>query len=272
MRTFATTIICCGLLLAPAAVLADGAYPGEYAGKAKGASVSVTVNADVKASVAYSVKSECGRTSGRIALGGMRNGAFGGKRVSKGPKGTLRTTLVKLRGANGGETLAAKITDSLRGGDSPLDGCKATRKVSAKLGKTEALVPTRDAGHYAGASADGHAISFDLVEDTGGKARIENMAVDVLADCIDGRDEREVEFPFTVRLTGISGSVKSDGTVEIFQSIGEDVENEIYGEVGGGAATLDVAVLGLYGLDGLLTPLGLFECESWGEEYAATRQ
>lgn len=269
VKTIAT-ITCLGALALAAASQGAPVYSGKYSGKSRGARVGISVSNDLKANVRYALKTECGRTKGSIDLGGARNGAFSGRRVSRGPQGTIRKTVIKLVVAADGEALAARVDDSLKGGDSKLSGCKARRKLTAKLGKTDAFVASRDAGHYVGTSSGGRPISFDVIV-ADGKARIENLSADILADCVDDSAIEPSEVPMVVHLAGLSGSVKADGEFYIVHAPDEDTDNDVFGKIGGGGATLEGAVSGLFGPDGLSNPAGPFSCDSWGETFKAAR-
>ena len=112
-------------------------------------------------------------------------------------------------------------------------------------GKDRGVRPRASRGHYVGGSAGGRA---------------------------------SIEFPFTVRLGGLSTLVQPDGTFEIAELLAADedgdqeVGNEVHGEVGGGAAKLEVSIFGVFDRLGIVNPLGLLACESWGEDYEARRQ
>jgi hypothetical protein len=130
-------------------------------------------------------------------------------------------------------------------------------------------VPTRDTGHYSGTAANGLPISFDVIEE-GGEVRIENLAVDVQADCYALEDDVE-DFQMVTHVTGMSGRLDEDGSFYIDYAPDEDTEYEFDGEVADGAAEVDVVIGGSFDASGNPSPLGPFYCDSWGDLYEASR-
>ena len=80
------------------AAFAAGAetYLGSYGGSARGVNATLQVAASGEATLAYSLKTSCGRTRGKITLG-KSGSALAGKRLSRGPRASLRTIKVKLQ-------------------------------------------------------------------------------------------------------------------------------------------------------------------------------
>jgi hypothetical protein len=267
-------LVLSGLLGASAAAArgGPGPYPGDYAGKGEGLKVEVRVNDAGDGSLSYAMRTGCANARGKVDLRVAKNGRVDGKRVSAGPHRSIRKVSVRAAPAGGGTVLqgAIRLAVSASGSGS----CHAKRPFEARLDKTDALLPRSDEGHYTGSSEDedGLPISFDIVGETeSGRAKITNIAVDVMARCID-----LVEFddflPRVVHLSGIRGWVDEDG--EIYAETLEEVsqsEWNVFGELGNGVARVEVWMDGMFGPDGVPDPLGDFYCENDEPIYTAER-
>ena len=264
-------VICCALLALAlgASAAAAGLYPGEYSAKSKGLSVKLDVGDSGGGTLAYSMKTKCGKNKGKLQL--KKSGAgLKGRRVSRGPESTLRTTLARIALSADGAHVVGTIKDFLKGGDSALAGCHAKRSFSANIGQSSAFVPSRDEGHYTGTGPNGNPISFDVVVKDGA-AEIEHLAVDVTADCFDESDEEADDGQKVTHITGMSGRVGKDGTFYIDYTPDDDTEYEFDGELGGGKADVDVVIGGYFDVNGNPDPSGQYACDSWGDLYTAER-
>lgn len=261
-------VICVALLalLLGSALASADVYPGSYDAKAKGLTVKLDVG-DRASSIAYAMKSECGASKSKIELSKAGAG-LKGHRVSRGPESTLRTAVAKVALSGDGKQLVGTIKESLKGGDSELSGCHAKRSFSVGVEQADGFVPTRDLGHYSGTAKNGLPISFDVVTE-GDDVQIENLAVDVQADCYDDSDPDADEFSTTTHITGMSGEVDKDGTFYIDYAPDDDTEYEFDGELADGAAKVDVIVGGLFDAAGNPSATGPYACDSWGDLYAA---
>ncbi len=264
--------VICGALLAlalGASVAAADLYPGSYNARAKGVSVKLDIGQSGGGSLAYSMKTACGKSKGKLEL--SKSGAeLKGRRVSRGPEATLRTTVAKVALNGGGSEVVGTIKESLKGGDSELAGCRAKRAFSASVEQADGFVPSRDDGHYSGTGPNGLPISFDIVS-VDDNARVEDLAVDVTADCFDESAEDAVDIPMVTHITGMSGRVAKDGTFYIEYAPDEDTEYEFDGELSDGAADVDVIIGGNFDANGNPNSAGPFTCDSWGDIYDARR-
>jgi len=252
-------------LIAPAAI-AD-LYPGSYSARSKGVSVKLDVGPSGGGSLAYAMKTECGKSKGRLEL--KRSGAgLKGRRVSRGPENTLRTTVAKVTLSGDGSEVLGTIRDSLRGGGGELAGCHAKRSFSTSAEQAEGFVPSRDLGRYVGTGPNGNPISFDVVA-YGQDIRIENLAVDVTAECFDEVTGDDSEI--VTHVTGISGRVAKDGTFWISYTPDDDTEHDFEGEIADGKAELDVMIGGYFDAAGIPNAAGPFACDSFGDPYSAAR-
>ncbi len=271
MRLTAALVLS-GLLSASGAAArgGPGPYPGDYAGKGEGLKVQVRVNGAGAGSLSYSMRTDCAKARGKVELRVAKNGAVKGKRVSAGPHRSLRKVIVRAAPARDGTVLegAIRLAVSASGSGS----CHAKRPFEARLDKTGALPPASDEGHYTGSSEDSLPISFDIVGETeSGRAKITDIAVDVMARCID-LVELDDFMPRVVHLSGIDGWVNEDG--EIYAEELEEVsqsEWNVFGEVSNGVARVEVWMDGMFGPNGLPDPLGDLYCENDEPIYTATR-
>lgn len=264
-------VICasiCALALGASVASAD-VYPGNYSAKAAGISAKLEIGKSGGGSLAYAMKTACGKSRGKIAL--KKSGAgLKGRKLSRGPESTLRTTIAKVALSGDGTALVGTVKELLQGGDSELRGCKAKRSFSAGVEQADGFVPTRDLGHYAGAAENGLAISFDVVE-SGDDVQVENLAVDVQADCFDPSADEATDFPLVTHITDMSGRVDDDGTFFISHTPDDDTEYEFDGTIADGEASVDVIVGGAFDAAGNPSSAGPYFCDSWGDVYDATR-
>lgn len=264
-------VICaslCALLLGVAVAGAE-VYPGDYAAKGKGVSAQLDVGASGGAKLAYAMKSACGRSKGTLELS-KAGGGLGGRRVSRGPHGTLRTTTAKVALSGDGSEVVGTIRESLEGGDSELDGCRAKRSFSADADQAEGFVPSHDGGHYAGNGPNDNPIDFDVVSD-GKEAQVENLSVDVTADCVSADDPEAPETQMVTHISGMSGRVAKDGTFYIDYAPDDDTEYAFDGTIGDGESDVDVIIGGYFDDAGNPDPAGSWACDSWGDLYSASR-
>ena len=260
----------CGALLAlglGGSVAAADLYPGEYSAKARGVSVDLEVGQTGGGSLAYAMKTPCGKSRGKLTLTKSGSG-LKGRRVTRGPASTLRTTIAKVALSDDATQVVGTIKESLTGGDSELAGCRAKRSFSADVGAAEGFVPSRDAGHYTGDGPNGNPISFDVISD-GDAVRVENLAVDVTADCFD--EAAGGERTMVTHVTGMSGRVAKDGSFYISYAPDDDTEYEFDGKLADGAAVVDVIIGGRFDAAGNPSAAGPFACDSWGDLYRAQR-
>ena len=260
----------CGALLAlglGGSVAAADLYPGKYSAKAKGVSVNLDVGQTGGGSLAYAMKTACGKSKGKLTLTKSGPG-LKGRRVTRGPESTLRTTVAKVALSGDGTQVVGTIKEALTGGDSELAGCRAKRSFSADVDKAEGFVPSRDSGHYTGVGPNGNPISFDVVSDGDG-VRVENLAVDVTADCFD--EDAGGASSMVTHVTGMSGRVGKDGSFYISYAPDDDTEYEFDGELADGAADVDVMIGGSFDAAGHPSAAGPFACDSWGDLYRAER-
>jgi len=262
--------VICGALLAlglGGSLATADLYSGEYSAKAKGLSVKLDVGQTGGGSLTYAMKTACGKSKGKLELSKSGPG-LKGRRVTRGPESTLRTTVAKVA-LNGDATqVVGTIKETLTGGDSELAGCHAKRSFSAGVDQAEGFVPSRDVGHYTGTGPNGNRISFDVVSD-GDAVRVENLAADVTAECFDETDGTESSL--VAHITGMSGRVAKDGTFYISYAPDDDTEYEFDGELADGAADVDVIIGGLFDASGNPSAAGPLACDSWGDLYSARR-
>lgn len=262
------------LALASAASGAD-LVPGSYSAKAPGISATVTVERDGDATLRYSMKSECGKTQGKMDL--KNAGAnLKGKRVSRGPNSSLRTTSAKLNVSGDGLQIAGTLKDGLSGGSAKAANCSAKKKFSAKRPADQVFVPARDGGHYEGVGDDGYAISFDVARDPASDGYLlTNLSVDIVADCSAESDIFGNEFQLVTHLRpapGFEGKISSTGDVEFDYEPDEFTLYSIYGSLAGGAAELEAEVSGYFDREGYPDVEGDMDCDSFGATYSATQQ
>jgi hypothetical protein len=264
-----TGMLLCGLVAAAiAGARGTDPYPGTYADKGKGVKVTLTVNDRGDGSLRYSMRSDCGKSQGKVDLGAPKNGGFAGKRVSAGPHRSIRRVTVRAATSRDGATLKGTVAETTTA-TAHAKTCEAKRKFEAELGKAQAFVPPRDEGHYAGAGEDGLPISFDVVGDAGsGDAFIANLDVDVAGDCIDV-DSWE-ELVKVVHLSDLEASIDASGDI-----YGEWVEGdnlfEVFGELRDGVARLEIWIDAFFTPAGLSDPIADLYCENEGAEYVARR-
>ncbi len=249
------------------ATAAADVYPGSYAAKGKGVTAKLEVAESGGGRLAYAIKSACGKSKGKVELSKSGTG-LKGRRVGRGPEGTLQTTVAKVALSGAGDQVAGSIKESFRGGDSDLAGCEAKRTFTADVDQAEGFVPTRDAGHYAGAAANGLPISFDVVDD-GGNLRVENLAVDAEEDCLDESDPDADDVSMTGHVAGMSGRVAKDGSFFIDYAPDDDTDYTFEGAIADGKAEVDVMLDGYFDALGYPNPAGPFYCEGWGDLYKA---
>ena len=264
-------VVALAALLVPSGVLAAESIPGTYPGAAKGVRATVTISNDHEATISYALKTACGRTTGKLALGEAKNGAFKGKRISRGPQSSIRQTIVKLRVAADGEALDGKLVDSLKGGDSRLSGCHGKRRFVAKLGQTDAFVPSGAAGHYEGTNALGRPVSFDVVERPGSGLRVENLLIDVDGLCTTLEDD-ELEVIRTAHLSFASAEIAPDGSFDIVQAPDDYNEFAVSGKIADGRAKVRGSISGDFTDAGLPDLLGDWNCDGADDSYAAIQQ
>lgn len=257
-----------GLALAPATTAAAASDPpaGTYAGTLTGGEASLVVRSNMHAKLRFALRTKCGSSHGKVALE-LRDGRFTGRRVTG-----AQTTVVKGRFVAGG----TKARGSLRqiAGRNASGGCRAgagqLRFSLARRGGSQA--GDAATGHYAGSGATGLPISFDLVPGDGNRMQIENFAVDVLADCWGDSDHDGVDDTLVVHARDFSGGVEEDGSFDIDWSPDDNTELEFDGTIADGQAMIEATVGGNFDADGTPDPAGPRQCDSWGDEYLATRQ
>jgi hypothetical protein len=252
------------VLLSVALAAAD-VYPGRYDARGRGVKAMLDVGNNGGATLDYAMKTACGRSGGRIEL--EKSGAgLEGRRVTRGPGSSLRTSVAKVALSPGGEQVVGKIRESLSGGK--LAGCHAKRGFTAGVGQVDGFVPPRDAGHYSGAAGNGMPISFDVVADG---TRVESIAVDVRAECYDESDPLGDDFAMTVHVSGMSARVADDGGFYIDYAPDENTEYEFDGTVADEEAVVEVAISGYFDASGNPSSTGRYACDSWGDRYRAAR-
>ncbi len=271
MKAALCIVVASAALLLPSGVLAAEPIPGTYAGAAKGVRATVAISNDHEATISYALKTACGRTKGRIALGQAKSGAFKGKRISRGPQSSIRQTIVKLKVAADGEVLGGKLVDSLKGGDSKLSGCHGKRPFVARLGETDAFVPSRAAGHYEGTNADGRPVGFDVVDRSGSGLRVENLLIDVDGLCTTLEDD-ELEVARTAHLSFATAEIAPDGRFDIVQAPDDYNEFTVSGKIADGRAELRGSISGDFTDAGIPDLLGDWNCDGADDSYAAIQQ
>lgn len=257
-------------IVAAAAPAAATVYPGHYDAKGKAIKAKLEVGQSGGSTLAYAMRSACGRSRGKVEL--SKSGAgLKGRRVSRGPESSVRTTVAKVALSRSGEQVVGTIKESLGGGGGKLAGCRAKRTFTADVDQADGFVPTRDAGHYSGTAANGLPIGFDVVA-TGESVRVENLAVDVQADCFDATDPAGEELSMTTHIAGMSGRVASDGTFYIDYAPDDETEYEFDGALADAEAKVDVVIGGYFDAAGNPSASGPYYCDSWGDLYDAGRE
>ena len=254
-------------LVAAAPGLAAGqpASGTTYKGTVKGGSVVLKVKPHKRARLSYALKSKCGKAHGTVSLK-IKNGRLestGRSRTADAASGRFTKGGTKVKGVIDRPTTARRTGAR---------ACKlGPRHFAAKLSlgalAGSSLVPS-DFGHYSGANGAGRQVSFDVVNGPDGPA-IANFAVDVDTECWGDYDGDGLDDNLLAHVTGFSGKIDDDGDYDIYYAPDEDTEFEFDGTISGGATAVDVLVGGHFNSDGTPNLVGLFECDSWGDTYAA---
>lgn len=251
----------------PAQAASQPAAGTIYKGTVKGGSVVLKVKPHKRARLSYALKSKCGKAHGTVSLKikGSRFQSTGRSRTADAASGRFTKGGTKVKGVIDRPTTAHR-----RGARA----CKlGPRHFAAKLslgaGGASSLLPS-DFGHYSGTNATGRQVSFDVVNGPLGPV-IANFAVDVDTECWGDYDGDGRSDNLLTHITGFSGKIATDGSYDIYYAPDEDTEFEFDGTIAHGATAVDVTVGGHFNPDGTPNLVGPYECDSWGDTYAAAR-
>lgn len=264
------------MFIAAACVAAPVAYAsggkglsaGDYAGNGSKVKATVAVDGSGDARVRYSLKGSCGAVNGSLSLRSTPGGALRGKRVSAG-----KSTVVRVSPRGGTELSGSIRYVATSGNGDRAKTCKAHRTFTAVLDADSPAAIQSMTGHYEGKGNDGgRPISFDVAYDRSqGSLEVRNMSFETDTECWDDLNGDGEDDALVAKISGLSAEVDSYGGFEIDYEPADDTEFYVEGTLEDGEADLYVEVGGYFAADG--TPLdgGPFECDSWGENYAASR-
>ena len=253
------------LAAAGPAQAAGNPAPGTYKGGVKGGSVVLKVKPGKQARLSYALKSKCGKAHGTVSLK-LKHGRFhsaGRSRTADAASGRFVGGGAKAKGVIDRPAMARRVGPH---------ACKLgrrhfTAKLVAKGGAGSSLLPS-DFGHYSGANATGRRVSFDVVNGPDGPA-IANFAVDVDTECWGDYNGDGLDDNLLVHVTGFGGEIDEDGSYDIYYAPDDDTEFEFDGTIANGQTAVDVLAGGHFNPDGIPNLVGTFECDSWGDTYAA---
>lgn len=256
-----------GLIAAPVAQAKSvELIPGDYDGKGQGIKAVVSVDDFGDGAIDFSLKASCGNVRGSLELDAAPNGALKGRK-DKGSK----STVVRIS-PDATDALSGTVRYSQDPGKND-DGCKGKRSFTAELDADSSETVKSLAGHYSGAGDDGGLpIDFTVVYDrAAGGLEVRNMSFQTDTECWDDYDGDGEDDDLVARVSGLSGEVDSDGYFEIDYMPDDDNELYVDGTIEDGEAELYVEVGGYFAPDGTSQIGGPFECDSWGEDYFATK-
>lgn len=261
----AAAALATGCLLAPAAQAGGGELlAGDYVGKGKGIKATVAVDGAGDGVARYAIRTGCGAARGSLTLRASASGVLKGKRTSGN-----RTVSARL--APGRSSAAA--SGWIRYAAAGAEPCKEKRSFDASFDLAGSPLVDQLSGHYAGVGEDGGLpISFDVGYDKGeGALVVRGLSFETETECWNDGDGDGVDDSLVARVAGLGGEVDPDGYFEIAYTPDEDSEFYVEGILDGGDADLYVEVGGFFADDG--TPLtgGPLECDSWGEDYFASK-
>lgn len=253
LLAFAATLSTGFLLAAPAQ--ADDLLPGDYAGKANGIKATITVDDSGDGEARFSMKTSCGNVRGSVELTDLR-----GKRVAGKKTTSVKVTQSRREGVVSGTVRYAETSE---------EPCKGKRSFDATLDMANSPLVDELSGRYSGVGDDGGLpVSFSVGYDKGeGELRVTDLDFQTETECwTDDPDSEDL----VAKVSDLSGEVDPDGYFEIDYTPDEDTEFYVEGLIEDGEAELYIEVGGFFGADGVPVAGGL-ECDSWGEDYFATR-
>ena len=256
-----------GLIAVPIAhAKSDELIAGDYDGKGQGVKAAVTVDELGDGEIGFSLKASCGKVRGSLELDAAPNGALKGRK-DKGSK----STVVRVSPA-ASNALRGTVRYSRDPGKND-DGCKAKRSFTAELDAEGSDAVKELAGHYSGEGDDGGLpIDFTVAYDrAAGGLAIRNMSFQTDTECWNDLDGDGEDDNLVAKVSGLSGEVDPDGSFEIDYMPDDDNEFYVDGTIEDGEAELYVEVGGYFALDGTPQIGGPHECDSWGEDYFATK-
>lgn len=274
------------VLIAPVAFGASGSTvaSGDYAGKGAGltATVSVAGSGDA-AKLAYTMKSNCGRSKGSVALKSTPAGALKGKQASRNGKRAIKAVVWPVKPGELDGTVRYKRVKKPAQGKLSAEGkrsakpkrCRAKRTFSASYDYTiEPQEVHASVGHYTGSGThDGLPVSFDVSFDPArpDALQISNLSFQTRAECWEDLDDDGNDDVIDATVSGLGGEIDSDGDFYIDETPDEDSEYEVEGNLRDGQATMEITVGGRWATDGTPMTGGPLECDSWGEGYTAAK-
>ena len=251
-----------GWLLAASAQARDELLPGDYSGKANGIKATVTVDDFGDGTVKFAMKASCGTVRGSVDLEAATSGDLKGKRVTGKKTVVARFSPSRRTGVVSG---SVRYVDA--GGEEP---CKGKRSLDAELDMADSPAVDELSGHYAGVGDDGGLpVSFDVGYDRGDR-ELEVSNLDFQTDTECWTDDEGDDEDLVARINDLSGDVDPDGYFEIDYMPDDDTEFYVEGQLEDGDADLYIEVGGFFGADGL-PAAGVLECDSWGEDYFASK-
>lgn len=265
IHLLAGAALAAGCLLASAAQAGnDALLAGDYVGKGKGIKATVAVDGGGDGVARYAIRTGCGPVKGSLALSASPSGALKGKRARN--KGTVTAKFAPGRGSGA-------ASGWIRYAAAGAEPCKVKRRFDATLDLAGSPLVDQLSGHYAGVGDDdGLPISFDVGYDKReGTLVVRGLSFETETECWNDGDGDGVDDSLVARVAGLGGEVDPDGYFEITYAPDEDSEFYVEGILDGGEAELYIEVGGFFALDG--TPLtgGPLECDSWGEDYSASK-
>lgn len=260
----AATLTAAGLCAATAQARGDDLLPGEYAGKGSGIKTTITVDDLGDAVAKFTMKTSCGNVKGSLDLTAAANGDLKGKRVAG-----MRTITGKVSPTRRGGVASGWIRYAATG-EEP---CKGKRSFDAKLDMANSPLVDELSGSYSGEGDDGGLpISFEVGYDKSeGVIAITDVAFQTDTECWNDVDGDGDDETLVANVSGLSGEVDPDGYFEIDFTPDDDTELYVDGQIEDGEAELYVEVGGFWAADGTPQAGGPLECDSWGEDYFATR-
>lgn len=273
LRT-ALTVLLAAAAFPAAATAADDALSGTYEGQGPGLKASVVLDESGDGTLSYALKTQCGKTKDTIDLEGGPGGTLKGSQSSK--KSSLIAKLKPDRGTpslSGSLKYSNVVKDRDAKGKTEARSCRAKQNVSVKLDVSSSPEIEDLSGHYAGTGDEGGLpISFDVSFDqAAGALQVNNLGFQTDTECYNDLDEDGEDDTLVAQISGLESEVDSDGAFEIDYAPDDDTEFYVEGYLEDGQAELYLEVGGYFAADGTPQAGGPYECDSWGEDYTASR-